>query len=186
MPPGWCRQGRAAGQDQGQWSGGMTCVGMSKRMLYAYAILLLSLLRRCWTCYAEDALSTINNMAMAMAAGRRTAGPAGHSIGLLRTIWEHTHGSGERGERRTGERTQNSLIISSLDRTYDARRKDFYIARARARAIASASHDRMSSPCQGASHRGLAGGQSQGVRMRMAPCWPCWRGGLTGSILCSK
>lgn len=140
MPPGWYRQGRAAGQDQGQWSGGMTCVGMSKRMLYAYAILLLSLLRRCWTCYAEDALSTINNMAMAMAAGRRTAGPAGHSIGLLRTIWEHTHGSGERGERRTGERTQNSLIISSLDRTYDARRKDFYIARARARAIASASH----------------------------------------------
>ena len=93
MPPGWCRQGRAAGQDQGPWSGGMTCVGMSKRMLYAYAILLLSLLRRCWTCYAEDALSTINNM----------AGNGGGTAGRTGATWEAWawHGIGSGAERRS-------------------------------------------------------------------------------------
>ena len=78
----------------------MTCVGMSKRMLYAYAILLLSLLRRCWTCYAEDALSTINNMAMA--AGRRTAGPAGHNS----TIWMGAYGA-EISSRRVAHRSSH-------------------------------------------------------------------------------
>lgn len=147
MPPGWCRQGRAAGQDQGQWSGGMTCVGMSKRMLYAYAILLLSLLRRCWTCYAEDALSTINNMAMAMAAGRRTAGPAGHSIGLLVVRYGSIRmgaESAESGEPENELRTHSSSHRSiARMMTHDGKT---FTSRARAPSHRSASHRHAMAP----------------------------------------
>ena len=56
-------------------------------------------------------LSTINAN-MAMAAGRRTAGPAGHNS----TIWMGAYGA-EISSRRVAHRTYD-----------DARRKDFYIA----------------------------------------------------------
>ena len=49
--------------------------------------------------------------------------------------------SAESGEPENELRTHHHLIARSHVHYDDARRKDFYIARARARAIASASHE---------------------------------------------